>query len=500
MTKAVLGVIGGSGVYDLRARGRARGADRVALGRDVGRAPHRPDRRTRRSCSCRAMAAATASRRPTSTTAPISTCMKRAGVTDSSRISACGSFKAELHPGLFVLVDQFIDRTFARESSSSAPAASRMCRWPIRSGRAAGAASPTAARGRGHRVSSAAAPMSAWKARNSRPMPNRSPTRASATTSIGMTNMPEAKLAREAEITYATVAMVTDYDCWHPTTTRSTSRPSSRWCRANAGKAARLVARIARDFPRRARALPDRLGPGARQRHHHRARTPAIQSLLPSSTPWRAGCCAERRGPQEAGKLAANYSAEAAVEGAMDLWNELSSPSEGRHPHHPGLSRSPGSCSATSPRCSATRAPSAAPSTSSCSPSPGQDRQGRRHRGARLHPRRRGRASALGRLRADAQEGQAAARDRAHRLLARIRHRPDGDPRRRHRPGRAGAARRRSDRHRRHRRSPPWICCARSAPKSSRPASSSTCPISAARSKLRESASKVRTLVGFEGH
>jgi 5'-methylthioadenosine phosphorylase len=66
---------------------------------------------------------------------------------------------------------------------------------------------------------------------------------------IGMTNMPEAKLAREAEITYATVAMVTDFDCWHPDHDAVEVADVIKVVRANAEKAARLVSRLARDFP-----------------------------------------------------------------------------------------------------------------------------------------------------------------------------------------------------------------------------------------------------------
>ncbi|HKH95828.1 MAG TPA: S-methyl-5'-thioadenosine phosphorylase, partial [Beijerinckiaceae bacterium] len=66
---------------------------------------------------------------------------------------------------------------------------------------------------------------------------------------IGMTNMPEAKLAREAEICYATVAMVTDYDCWHPEHDAVEVADIIAVVRANADKAARLVARVAQDFP-----------------------------------------------------------------------------------------------------------------------------------------------------------------------------------------------------------------------------------------------------------
>ncbi|GMA79128.1 hypothetical protein GCM10025880_55450 [Methylorubrum aminovorans] len=73
---------------------------------------------------------------------------------------------------------------------------------------------------------------------------------------IGMTNMPEAKLAREAEITYATIAMVTDYDCWHPSHDSVDVASVVAVARANAGKAAQLVARVARDFPAEREACP----------------------------------------------------------------------------------------------------------------------------------------------------------------------------------------------------------------------------------------------------
>jgi len=73
---------------------------------------------------------------------------------------------------------------------------------------------------------------------------------------IGMTNMPEAKLAREAEICYATVAMVTDFDCWHPDHDAVTVQDIITVLTANAEKAKRLVARLARDFPREHEPCP----------------------------------------------------------------------------------------------------------------------------------------------------------------------------------------------------------------------------------------------------
>ena len=88
---------------------------------------------------------------------------------------------------------------------------------------------------------------------------------------IGMTNMPEAKLAREAELCYATVAMVTDYDCWHPDHDAVTVDIVVRVLLANADNARGLVARCRAGPGRAARRLPRRLRPRARPRHHHRA-------------------------------------------------------------------------------------------------------------------------------------------------------------------------------------------------------------------------------------
>jgi 5'-methylthioadenosine phosphorylase len=73
---------------------------------------------------------------------------------------------------------------------------------------------------------------------------------------IGMTNMPEAKLAREAEICYATVAMVTDFDCWHPDHDAVTMPDIIKVLMENADRAQRLVARLARDFPREHEPCP----------------------------------------------------------------------------------------------------------------------------------------------------------------------------------------------------------------------------------------------------
>jgi len=141
--------------------------------------------------------------------------MKRAGATEIISVSACGSFKEELAPGTFVLPDQFIDRTFAREKSFFGEGMVAHVEF----------AHPVCARLSGVLAESCRAldiPMAEGGTYLAMEGPQFSTYAESklyqswGCSVIGMTNMPEAKLAREAELCYATVAMVTDYDCWHP--------------------------------------------------------------------------------------------------------------------------------------------------------------------------------------------------------------------------------------------------------------------------------------------
>lgn len=92
--------------------------------------------------------------------------------------------------------------------------------------------------------------MCAWRGRNSPPWPKALTYKNLGYSVIGMTNMPEPKLAREAEICYATVAMVTDFDCWHPDHDAVTVEDIVKVLAANAEKAKRLMARLAQGFPR----------------------------------------------------------------------------------------------------------------------------------------------------------------------------------------------------------------------------------------------------------
>ena len=140
--------------------------------------------------------------------------LKRCGVTDIVSLSAVGSLREDLAPGDFVVVDQFIDRTFAREKSFFGPGcvAHVSMAHPVcgRIGDAVAAAAPAVGINvkRGGTYIVMEGPQFSTLAESNL-------YRAWGCDVIGMTNMPEAKLAREAEICYATVAMVTDYDCWH---------------------------------------------------------------------------------------------------------------------------------------------------------------------------------------------------------------------------------------------------------------------------------------------
>jgi len=255
MTKAVLGIIGGSGLYDLPGLenvsekriespwgepsaplriGEIAGLPIVFLSRHAKGHPLSPS-----DINYRANIDA----------------MKRAGVTDLISLSACGSFKEELSPGTFVLVDQFVDRTFHRASSFFGTG----CVAHV------SMAHPVAPRLRLHLANAAEAEDIAV-ARSGTYVCIEGPQFSTLAESltykglgysvIGMTNLPEAKLAREAELCYATVAMVTDYDCWHPDHDAVTVTDIVKVLMANAEKAAALVARLARDLPREHEPCP----------------------------------------------------------------------------------------------------------------------------------------------------------------------------------------------------------------------------------------------------
>ena len=248
MTRAVLGIIGGSGIYDMPGLtdvreerlttpwgepsdalriGRVGGTEVVFLPRH-GRGHRIPPS----DINYRANIAA----------------MKSAGVTDLVSFSACGSYKEELSPGTFVLVDNFVDRTVRRVSTffGTGCVAHVSFAHPVgpalqeRVWQAAQAEDIPCARGgtavcmEGPQFSTLAESLTY---------------RQQGYDVIHMTSMPEAKLAREAEITYAVVAMVTDYDCWHAVHGAVDVASLLRVMDENRGKAQRLFARLARDFP-----------------------------------------------------------------------------------------------------------------------------------------------------------------------------------------------------------------------------------------------------------
>lgn len=170
--------------------------------------------------------------------------MKRAGVTDLISVSAVGSLREHLSPGMFVIVDQFIDRTFAREKSF------------FGSGLVAHVSMAHPVCGRlGQRIWDAANEANIKAARGGTYLVMEGPQFSSLAESelyrtwncdvIGMTNMPEAKLAREAEMCYASVAMVTDFDCWHPNHDDVTVDAVVKVLLGNADNARKLVKAVA---------------------------------------------------------------------------------------------------------------------------------------------------------------------------------------------------------------------------------------------------------------
>jgi len=247
MTKSILGVIGGSGVYDMAMDGShwesiaspwGETSDQFRIGTihgiEVVFLPRhgRGHRIPPSAINYRANIDA----------------MKRAGVTDLVSISACGSFREHLPPGTFVIIDQFIDRTFAREKSffGTGCVAHVSLAEPI---------SPLLA----DRVEAAARKAGISCYRGGTYLCMEGPQFSTIAESqlyrqwgcdvIGMTNMPEAKLAREAELCYATVAMVTDFDSWHPGHSTVDIQAILEVVRANSGNASHLVTEIALNFP-----------------------------------------------------------------------------------------------------------------------------------------------------------------------------------------------------------------------------------------------------------
>lgn len=254
MTKSVLGIIGGSGVYDIEMdnarwetvtspwgepsdqlrRGEIGGLPVVFLPRHGRGHVFSPT-----TINYRANIDA----------------LKRAGVTDLVSLSAVGSLRQDLPPGTFVLVDQFIDRTFAREKSffGTGCVAHVPFAHPVSPGLQALVAAALADEGLPHAVGGTYVVMEGPQFST---LAESRLYRSWDASVIGMTNMPEAKLAREAEICYCTIAMVTDYDSWHEEHGTVDVAKVIAVVQSNAGNAQRLVRRIASDFPRQHQPCP----------------------------------------------------------------------------------------------------------------------------------------------------------------------------------------------------------------------------------------------------
>jgi 5'-methylthioadenosine phosphorylase len=178
--------------------------------------------------------------------------LKRAGATMLLSLSAVGSLRADLAPGTFVLVDQFVDRTLRKPKtffgtgcvahvSMAHPTCARMRAALVN----AGAALELSIVDRGTYVAMEGPQFSSLAESELH--------RSLRCDVVGMTNMPEAKLAREAELCYATVAMVTDFDCWHPDHDHVVVEHVVKVLLANADKARKLVANV---IPRLSHAGP----------------------------------------------------------------------------------------------------------------------------------------------------------------------------------------------------------------------------------------------------
>ncbi|MEM7296031.1 MAG: S-methyl-5'-thioadenosine phosphorylase [Pseudomonadota bacterium] len=245
MAKVMLGIIGGSGVYDIDGLENARWeqvqtpwgppSDEILTGTLAGLPMAFVPRHGRGHIHS-----------PTSVPYRANIdALKRLGVTDVVSVSACGSFREEMAPGDFVLVDQFIDRTFAREKSFFGPGcvahvsvAHPTCPRLGKECLQAAKLATVTLHGRGTYLAMEGPQFStlaestmyreAWGA-----------------DVIGMTNMPEAKLAREAELCYASVAMITDYDSWHPDHGEVDVSEIIATLKGNADKARALVKALA---------------------------------------------------------------------------------------------------------------------------------------------------------------------------------------------------------------------------------------------------------------
>jgi 5'-methylthioadenosine phosphorylase len=183
--------------------------------------------------------------------------LKRVGVTDVVSLSAVGSLREDLPPGTFVVVDQFIDRTYARAKSffGSGCVAHVPFDRPVSPGLSDVAAKALKAEDIPHVVGGTYVVMEGPQFST---LAESNLHRSWGASVIGMTNMPEAKLAREAELCYATVAMVTDFDAWHPEHAAVDVAQVLKTMQGNSALAKKFVLRLAAEFPRQHPPCPAR--------------------------------------------------------------------------------------------------------------------------------------------------------------------------------------------------------------------------------------------------
>ena len=242
--KTMIGVIGGSGVYEIDG---LEGAEWVAV-ESPGGAPS--DQILTGRLDGVAMAFLPRHGRGhvhSPTTVPYRAnidALKRLGVTDVISVSACGSFREEMAPGDFVIVDQFIDRTFAREKSFFGTGCVAHVSVAHPTCPRLGDACETAAKDAGITVHKGGTYLAMEGPQFSSLAESRMYREVWGCDVIGMTNMPEAKLAREAELCYASVAMITDYDSWHPQHGEVDISDIIATLTGNADKGRALVARL----------------------------------------------------------------------------------------------------------------------------------------------------------------------------------------------------------------------------------------------------------------
>ena len=244
MTQTMIGIIGGSGLYEIDGLEEPRwqsvktpwGApsDDVLIGRLDGVAMAFLPRHGRGHVHS-----------PTSVPYRANIdAFKQLGVTDVISVSATGSFREEMAPGDFVLVDQFIDRTFAREKSFFGPGCVAHVSVAHPTCPRLGAACLEVAAASGITMHESGTYLAMEGPQFSTLAESKLYRESWGADVIGMTNMPEAKLAREAELCYASVAMVTDYDSWHPDHGEVDVTQIIATLTGNAEKARNLVARL----------------------------------------------------------------------------------------------------------------------------------------------------------------------------------------------------------------------------------------------------------------